>query len=46
MEMQGKAIIKPVDVWKNGDTAKDFPMQAIPCSGVHQRKKNALYPGF
>jgi len=29
MEMQGKAIIKPVDVWKNGDTAKDFPMQAI-----------------
>jgi thioredoxin 1 len=37
MEMQGKAIIKPVDVWKNGDTAKDFPMQAIPCSVVHQR---------
>jgi len=29
-EMQGKAIIKFVDVWKNGDTAKDFPIQVIP----------------
>lgn len=29
-EMQGKAIIKFVDVWKNGDVAKDFPVQVIP----------------
>lgn len=29
-EMQGKAIIKFVDVWKNGDAAKDFPIQVIP----------------
>lgn len=29
-EMQGKAIIKFVDVWKNGEVAKDFPIQVIP----------------
>jgi thioredoxin 1 len=29
-EMQGKAIIKFVDVWKNGDAANDFPVQVIP----------------
>lgn len=29
-EMQGKAIIKFVDVWKNGDAAKNFPIQVIP----------------
>lgn len=29
-EMQGKAIIKFVDVWKNPDAAKDFPVQVIP----------------
>lgn len=29
-EMQGKAIIKFVDVWKNADAAKDFPVQVIP----------------
>lgn len=29
-EMQGKAIIKFVDVWKNGDAARDFPIQVIP----------------
>ena len=29
-EMQGKAIIKFVDVWKNGNAAKDFPIQVIP----------------
>ena len=29
-EMQGKAIIKFVDVWKNPDAAKDFPLQVIP----------------
>jgi thioredoxin 1 len=28
--MQGKAIIKFVDVWKNGNAAKDFPIQVIP----------------
>lgn len=28
--MQGKAIIKFVDVWKNGDAVKDFPIQVIP----------------
>lgn len=29
-EMQGKAIIKFVDVWKNPDAANDFPIQLIP----------------
>ena len=29
-EMQGKAIIKVVDVWKNSAAAKDFPVQVIP----------------
>ncbi len=29
-EMQGKAIIKFVDVWKNGSAADDFPIQVIP----------------
>lgn len=29
-EMQGKAIIKFVDVWKNSAAAKDFPIQVIP----------------
>ena len=29
-EMQGKAIIKFVDVWKNTDAANDFPVQVIP----------------
>ena len=29
-EMQGKAIIKFVDVWKNSNAADDFPVQVIP----------------
>ncbi|PKM73360.1 MAG: thioredoxin [Firmicutes bacterium HGW-Firmicutes-16] len=29
-EMQGKAIIKFVDVWKYSDAAKDFPIKVIP----------------
>lgn len=29
-EMKGKAIIKFVDVWKNGDAAANFPIQVIP----------------
>ncbi len=29
-EMQGKAIIKFVDVWKNSTAANDFPVQVIP----------------
>ena len=29
-EMQGKAIIKFVDVWKNADGANGFPIQVIP----------------
>ena len=29
-EMQGKAIIKFVDIVKNADTARDFPIQVIP----------------
>lgn len=29
-EMQGKAIIKFVDVWKYSAAAKDFPIQVIP----------------
>ena len=30
VEMQGAAIIKFVDVWKNEDVANDFPIQVIP----------------
>lgn len=30
MEMQGKAIIKFIDVWKHSEAAKDFPIQVIP----------------
>ena len=30
VDMQGKAKIKFVDVWKNGDAANDFPIQVIP----------------
>ena len=29
-EMQGAAIIKFVDVWKNGEAANGFPIQVIP----------------
>lgn len=29
-EMQGKAVIQFVDVWKNPDATKDFPVQVIP----------------
>ncbi len=29
-EMQGKAIIKFVDVWKHSEAAKGFPVQVIP----------------
>lgn len=29
-EMQGKAIIKFVDVWKHGEAAAGFPIQVIP----------------
>lgn len=29
-EMQGRAIIKFVDVWKNPDSVQDFPVQVIP----------------
>lgn len=29
-EMRGRAIIKFVDVWKNGDAARNFPVQVIP----------------
>ncbi len=29
-EMQGLAIIKYTDVWKNTDVARDFPVQVIP----------------
>ncbi len=29
-EMQGKAIVQFVDVWKNPEAASDFPVQVIP----------------
>lgn len=29
-EMQGKAVIQFVDVWKNTEAANDFPVQVIP----------------
>ncbi|MEA4972462.1 hypothetical protein SDC9_121430 [bioreactor metagenome] len=34
-EMQGKAIIKFVDVWKYEDAAKDFPIQVIPTQVIY-----------
>lgn len=30
LEMQGKAIIKFVDVWKHNEAANEFPLQVIP----------------
>ena len=35
-EMQGKAIVKFADVWKNGEAAINFPIQAIPFASVHK----------
>jgi thioredoxin 1 len=29
-EMQGKAVIHFVDVWKNQNAARDFPLRVIP----------------
>ena len=34
-EMQGKAIIKFVDVWKHDGSAKDFPVQVIPTQVIY-----------
>lgn len=34
-EMQGKAIIKFVDVWKYEDAATDFPIQVIPTQVIY-----------
>lgn len=34
-EMQGKAIIKFVDVWKHDGAAKDFPVQVIPTQVIY-----------
>jgi thioredoxin 1 len=35
-EMQGKAIIKFVDVWKHGEAAADFPVQVIPTQVIYR----------
>jgi len=38
--MQGKAIVKFVDVWKNKDAAADFPVQVIPTQFYFDKKGN------
>ncbi len=44
-EMQGKAIIKFVDVWKNGAAAKDFPIQVIPTQVFIKADGTPYVPG-
>lgn len=43
-ELQGKAIIKFVDLWKNRDAAADFPIQAIPTQFFFDEDGNPYVP--
>ncbi len=43
-EMQGKAIIKFVDVWKYRDAAKDFPVQVIPTQVIYDSEGKPYTP--
>lgn len=43
-EFQGKALIKFVDVWENGDAAKDFPIQVIPTQVIINAEGDAYVP--
>ena len=43
-EMQGKAIVKFVDVWKNKNAADDFPVQVIPTQFYFDKEGNPFVP--
>jgi thioredoxin 1 len=43
-DMQGKAIIKFVDVWKYKDAAKDFPVQVIPTQVIFDSEGKPYKP--
>lgn len=43
-EMQGKAIIKFIDVWKYQDAAKDFPVQVIPTQVIFDSEGKPYTP--
>lgn len=43
-EMQGKAIVKFVDVWKNQTAAKEFPVQVIPTQFFFDKEGNPFVP--
>lgn len=43
-ELRGKAVIKFVDVWKNGKAAGDLPLQAIPTQFFFNKDGNPYVP--
>ncbi|HBW36330.1 co-chaperone YbbN [Desulfosporosinus sp. BICA1-9] len=43
-EMQGKAVVKFVDVWKNQSAAADFPVQVIPTQFFFDKEGNPFVP--
>ena len=43
-QMQGKAIIKFVDVWKNSESANGFPIQVIPTQVLINSEGNPYVP--
>lgn len=42
--MQGKVIVKFVDVWKNQNAAADFPVQVIPTQFFFDKEGNPFVP--
>lgn len=43
-ELQGKAIVKFVDVWKNPEAAQNFPVQVIPTQVVYNADGSPYVP--
>lgn len=43
-DMQGKVIVKFVDVWKNKTAASDFPVQVIPTQFFFDKEGNPFVP--
>lgn len=43
-ELQGKAIIKFVDVWKNPEVAQNFPVQVIPTQIIYNADGSPYVP--
>jgi len=43
-EMQGKAVVKFVDVWKNKNAADNFPVQVIPTQFFFDKEGNPFAP--